>query len=97
MNTQSANADERMIINENDSLFLCTRETWTCCTDSSPGMMMKGLEHLSYDEKLRNLALFSLEKKRLKEDLINVFKYLKGRFKENGVRLFSGAQHQDKR
>lgn len=66
MNAQPANTDERTVINENDSPFLHTRETWICCADSSIGMMMKGLEHLSYDKKLRNLAPFSLEKKSLR-------------------------------
>lgn len=41
--------------------------------------MIKGLNHLSYDERLRDLELFSLEKIRLRgywKDLINVDKYL---------------------
>jgi len=50
--------------------------------------MVRGLEHLSYEERLRE---FSLEKGRLWEDFTAAFWYLKGSYKKAGEGLFTRA------
>lgn len=55
--------------------------------------MIRGGEHVCYEERVRELCLFSLGKKRLRGDLINEHKYLKDRCQEDWARFFSVVPH----
>lgn len=56
--------------------------------------MIRGQNHLSCEERLRMLDVFSLGRRCLRGNLINAPKGVSGGL---GQTLFSGAQHQDKR
>lgn len=49
--------------------------------------MMRGTEHITYKEKLRELALFSLMKRKVKYNLAASCNYLKGSYKGDGTEL----------
>ncbi|KFZ54324.1 hypothetical protein N321_07710, partial [Antrostomus carolinensis] len=53
--------------------------------------MIQGLEHLSYEDRLKELGLFSLKKRRFRGDLLAAFQYLKGAYKKAGEGLFIRA------
>jgi len=57
--------------------------------------MIRELEHLSYEQRLSELGLFSVEKRSLRGDLIVAFQYLEGVYKQEGEWLFA-LVHSDR-
>ena len=54
------------------------------CPHEAPPGVNKGLEQLFYENRLRELVLFSLEKRKLWADILAAFQYLKVAYRKVG-------------
>uniref|UniRef100_A0A803KBH9 Reverse transcriptase domain-containing protein n=1 Tax=Xenopus tropicalis TaxID=8364 RepID=A0A803KBH9_XENTR len=56
--------------------------------------LVKGMESLSYEERLAKLGLFTLEKRRLRGDMITMYKYIRGSYNNLSNVLFTSRSFQ---
>ena len=59
------------------------------CVQRRATKMIQGMKCLSYEDRMKELELFSMEKRRVQGDLIVACQYLKGSYRKEGDRLFS--------
>ncbi|CAM4556029.1 unnamed protein product [Caretta caretta] len=59
--------------------------------------MIRGMENLSYERRLKELDLFSLTKRRLRGDMIALYKYIRGINTREGEELFKLSTNVDTR
>ena len=53
--------------------------------------IIRGMEHLSYEDRLRDLGFLNLEKRWLWRDIIVTIQCLKGAYNKDGDKIFSRA------
>ncbi|CAM4697246.1 unnamed protein product [Lepidochelys kempii] len=59
--------------------------------------MIRGMENLSYERRLKEFGLFSLTKRRLRGDMISLYKYIRGINTTEGEELFKLSTSVDTR
>jgi len=61
------------------------------CIQMRATKMIQGMEHLSYRDRLIELGLFSLEKRKVQGDLLVAFQYLKKSYRKEWTGSLAGS------